>query len=362
MMQSSPLLQILDLARWAPSGDNTQPWRFEIIDDRRFLIHAHDEGHDRAYNLDGRPLQLALGAVIENAAIAATAHGLRVRWQIRTVAPLIIDVSLEVDAAVIRNPLIDAIVLRSVQRRPLSTRALRLDELQALEASVTPGYRLHWLAGSALRRRTARLLFDSALIRLTMPEAFEVHRHAIQWGVRYSIDRVPSQALGVDRLTALMMRWAMHSWPRIEFLNRFAGGTLMPRVLMDWIPGLRCAAHVAILADEVPQTVEDQLQAGQAMQRFWLTATRLGLQHQPEMTPLIFSRYAREGRRFSEREALLTQAADIGRRFDALLDQGSIRAVWFGRIGAGMRSAARSERLSLTELLIPAIPVAHNAR
>jgi nitroreductase len=22
--------QILDLARWAPSGDNTQPWRFEI--------------------------------------------------------------------------------------------------------------------------------------------------------------------------------------------------------------------------------------------------------------------------------------------------------------------------------------------
>ena len=27
------LLQILDLARWAPSGDNTQPWRFELIGD-----------------------------------------------------------------------------------------------------------------------------------------------------------------------------------------------------------------------------------------------------------------------------------------------------------------------------------------
>jgi len=354
MMRSSPLLQILDLARWAPSGDNIQPWRFEIIDDHRFVIFAHDEGHDRVYNLDGRPLQLALGALIENAVIAASGHGLRLRWRLRTEAPLIIDVALEAESALTRSPLIDCIVLRSVQRRPLSTRALRADEVQTLEAAVAPGYRLHWLAGSALRRRTAKLLFDSALIRLTMPEAFEVHRHAIQWGARYSTDRVPSQALGVDRLTAMTMRWAMHSWSRIELLNRFAGGTVMPRVLMDWIPGLRCAAHVAILADEEPLTLEDQVRAGQAMQRFWLTATRLGLQHQPEMTPLIFGRYAREGRRFSERESLLAQALSVGHRLDVLLDRASVRAVWFGRLGAGSAPIARSERLSLKELLIPA--------
>ena len=35
------------------------------------------------------------------------------------------------------------------------------------------------------------------------------------------------------------------------------------------------------------------------MQRFWLTATSLGLQFQPEYTPLVFARYARERRPFA---------------------------------------------------------------
>jgi hypothetical protein len=46
------------------------------------------------------------------------------------------------------------------------------------------------------------------------------------------------------------------------------------------------------------------------MQRFWLTATQLGLQLQPELTPLIFSRYVRERRAFSARRT----AAGTGRR------------------------------------------------
>ena len=33
MASRETLLKILDLARWAPSGDNTQPWRFEIVAD-----------------------------------------------------------------------------------------------------------------------------------------------------------------------------------------------------------------------------------------------------------------------------------------------------------------------------------------
>ena len=32
-MSREVLVKILDLARWAPSGDNTQPWRFEIVDE-----------------------------------------------------------------------------------------------------------------------------------------------------------------------------------------------------------------------------------------------------------------------------------------------------------------------------------------
>ena len=34
--------QILDLARWAPSGDNSQPWRFQVLSDRDVAVHAFD--------------------------------------------------------------------------------------------------------------------------------------------------------------------------------------------------------------------------------------------------------------------------------------------------------------------------------
>ena len=35
---ASPLQRVLDLARWAPSGDNEQPWRFEVQDETHFTF------------------------------------------------------------------------------------------------------------------------------------------------------------------------------------------------------------------------------------------------------------------------------------------------------------------------------------
>ena len=61
-----PVLEaILDLARWAPSGDNTQPWRFEIKDARRLVVHGFDTRAHCVYDLDGHPSQISLGALLE---------------------------------------------------------------------------------------------------------------------------------------------------------------------------------------------------------------------------------------------------------------------------------------------------------
>ena len=47
--------QILELARWAPSGDNTQPWRFEVLGDDHFVVHGFDTRDWCLYDIDGRP-------------------------------------------------------------------------------------------------------------------------------------------------------------------------------------------------------------------------------------------------------------------------------------------------------------------
>ena len=45
------------------------------------------------------------------------------------------------------------------------------------------------------------------------------------------------------------MRWGLQSWDRVKMLNRFFAGTWLPRLQMDLLTGLRCAAHFVIVAD-----------------------------------------------------------------------------------------------------------------
>jgi hypothetical protein len=89
------------------------------------------------------------------------------------------------------------------------------------------------------------------------------------------------------------------------------------------------------------------------VQRLWLTATTLGLLHQPELTPLIFTGYAREGRRFSADARMAPAAQRLARRFESLVGRDAVsRAVWMGRIGKGKPAAARSLRLPLEQLIV----------
>jgi hypothetical protein len=230
---------------------------------------------------------------------------------------------------------------------------LSVAEKDVLTASVGPQYRVLWFEGGARKRQVAHLLWTSAKLRLTIPEAYAVHREVIAWGARFSEDRVPQEAIGIDPVGARMMAWVMQSWERVEFFNRYLGGTLLPRVQLDLIPGLRCAAHFAILPLSAASDIDAYVAAGRAMQRFWLSTTYLGLQLQPEMTPLIFSTYSRMGTRFSRHPGASDQAAKIQREFAELLGpEAAARATFFGRLGHGPAAAARSTRLPLEKLLL----------
>lgn len=347
--------QILDLARWAPSGDNTQPWRFEIVSDRKLVVHGFDTRDHCVYDLDGHPSQIALGALLETISIAASGHGLRALIQRRVDLPdttPTFDVSFEPDPQLQPDPLIPFVAKRSVQRRPMRTRPLTPKEKQVLEAAVGDAFRVMWLEGFGNKWRTARLMFANAKLRLTMREAYEVHRSVIQWNARFSEDRVPDQAIGLDPLTTRLMRWVMQSWERVEFFNTFLAGTLAPRIQLDLIPGIACAAHFALIAEHEPQSIDDYVGAGRSLQRFWLTAAKLGLQLQPEMTPLIFSRYARNGLKFTRDESIRSKAGQLAAELNELLGSSTaLRTMFMGRIGAAPRAHARSLRLPIPRLM-----------
>lgn len=350
------LERILDLARWAPSGDNTQPWRFEILGDEHILVHGLDTRDHVVYDLDGHASQLAIGALLETMVIAASATGRRAIIQRRPDTPethLLFDVCFQPEASMTPDPLLPCIETRVVQRRPMSTRPLTAGQKQTLAGSLPEGYSVVWYEGFAQRWRLASFMFDNAKVRLTIPEAYAVHKSVIEWGAQFSTDKIPGQAVGVDPLTARFMRWVMASWMRVGFFNTYLLGHLPPRLQLDLLPGLCCGAHFALLAPAPLISVDDYIVAGRAMQRFWLTATSLGWLIQPEMTPVIFTRYYRQGLAFTRTQAALAQVGRLNERLSGLLGAERVEQVFFmGRIGAGPRPWARSTRKKIDVLVL----------
>lgn len=348
--------KILDQARWAPSGDNTQVWHFEIPSADRVVVHGRFISDHCIYDLQGHASEMALGALLETMRIAATGFGLETevhrRLDVSRDRPTF-DVRFIARAEAKPDPLIPYIPIRSVQRRPLRTRRLTDTEKSTLAGSLDPGYQVVWLENFSARLGAARLMFRNASVRLTMPEAYEEHKKIIEWNARYSMDRIPDQALGVDPVLRRLMRWGLKSWTRIDFLNRYLAGTWLPRIEMDLLPGIACGAHFVITAQDPPQETDDYVRAGRQVQRFWLTATKLGLQLQPEITPLIFRSYIHRGIDFTKTGTVQEKARVLSRALDQLIGPSvADHAIFMGRIGAGQAARARSTRLPLHQLLI----------
>lgn len=345
--------QVLEMARWAPSGDNTQVWRFEILADDRVRVHGSDTRDWCVYDMDGHASQLAIGAMLETLAIAATEHGWRTeveRLPDSADHGLRFDVCFSSDPDLKVDPLCGGIRSRTVQRRPMKSRRLTANEKMRCEQAVEP-CKIAWFEGPGPRWQLAKLNFHSANIRLTIPEAYLTHTRVIEWGARFSDDRIPEAAIGIDPLTAKLMKFVLKSWSRVEFFNRWLCGTLAPRLQLDLVPGMACSAHLAVFAPAEPVTVDDRIECGRAIQRLWLTCEQLGLQLQPEMTPLIFSHYVRTNKVFTTNNAARLAATNIHRSLKELLMHTEMsQTFWMCRVGPRRSVPGRSLRLDLARL------------
>jgi sulfur-carrier protein adenylyltransferase/sulfurtransferase len=349
----SEIEQIIDFARWAPSGDNAQPWRFEIIGGDRVRIRLRVEGEEaNIYDYaDGQPTLLAGGFLLETMRIAASHFGRGMEWRYlgadRSEGGGVthgIEVTLKKAANIREDALFPYIRIRSVDRRRYGRRALTSSQKTALEAAIGDELRIEWRERLAERFRLARLCARSTDIRLRSAKAYDVHRRILDWERRFSPDGVPVEALGADPLLVRVMRSAMRSWERVQKMNRIPGATLLPQVELDLIPGIFSAAYFLVARKPGSggrHTPEALLRTGERLQRFWLTATRLGLALQPALAPLCFAHHARTGMLAGGSAGLAKLEREAARRIG---DDGSI--VFMGRIGTPQRKVpvARSVR------------------
>ncbi len=173
--------EILHAARWAPSGDNEQPWSFEKLGQQAVMVQMapRDAANPYHYRND-EPNVLAVGMLLENLRIAASARGRRVEWRAEEGStPLRVHVQFTVDNTVAPDPLYAALGQRSVDRSRYRARKLTAAERAALEAAVEGHLRIDWHETMAARWRFARLSALATDIRLRAPETLPIHQKII---------------------------------------------------------------------------------------------------------------------------------------------------------------------------------------
>lgn len=354
--------EILNMARWAPSGDNVQPWRFELIGEESVVIHLRNEHAANIYEYrGGEPTLLSCGMLLANMRIAATAWRRRMEWHCEGTeeTPRIIarfPPAYDIDTADDIDPLCSYIPLRSVDRRPYRLRALTTQEKSLLRNAVGNGLALSWHEDFEARWAFSRLGAQATDIRLRAPEAFHIHQKVIDWQHKHSTHGIPAGAVGMARSSLPLLRWAMRDWSRMNLLNRF-GGTWLAAAQLDYAPGFASSAFFTIrmtrsLAGQDGR-VARLLQAGEEIERFWLTAASLGLAVQPTIATLAFAHYGETGEDFTKDRALLGKARSLAGSLKKRLGAGIEDVIFIGRVGEPRARLPmyRSTRHSLEDLI-----------
>jgi molybdopterin/thiamine biosynthesis adenylyltransferase len=358
---TSALEQILETARWAPSGDNSQPWRFEPTGEHSVRVHLQDQSAHDVYDFDGRPTLLSGGMLLETMRLAASREGRGLELECTRIEGdrCQIDVSFPVQHDIGSDPLVDFVHARSVDRRPYQLAKLTEPQRCELEATLGDGLEIRWLTTFEERLRFARINATCSAVRLRLPEANAVHERVLNFRHCSSVEGIPIGALGLSAPMRRAVRLGIEHPEIASFVTRMIG-TGGPSLEFDILPGLFCSAHFFITSKkrmnrDHASTAIELLRAGMRLQRFWLRATSLGLALQPSVAPLSFAFHTEHGHSFAHARGCDDGARQLLEELRALSGCDSEHFVFAGRVGVPQVKApsARSLRRPLSELLMP---------
>lgn len=342
------LTRILDAARWAPSPDNSQPWRFEPQGEHRLLIHLDREAGNPYQYRQSEPNLLAAGMLVEALALAASQYGwgLDWKWVPNDGQSPTIEVRFDPAAGVSPDPLARYLKTRSVDRGLYRRRPLSADDRQALHTTLAGDFDLDWVEDPAKRMALGQVNAAATSVRLRSRACYEVHRKVIDWKNRYSRTGLPAAAVGVDPLAQRIMGWAMRNWARMRTCVTLGAGHYAAAE-MDLLPATFSSAFLIVRPRQPLQGPADRVRAGRRLMRFWLEADRRGLALQPALAPIWLAAQTDPATASSLERSFVGDAARVAERYRAVTgyDAGTIlfqaRIGYSPRRGAGSRSIRR---------------------
>lgn len=347
-MDSQIIKKIIEAAIHAPSGDNVQPWKLEISGDWSILkIYNLPELDTSYYNYRQAAAYVAHGALIENIAIASRQNGCQ------------LDVSLFPDSdnpdhvatinfqssQPIFDPLYEMIFKRSTNRFPYENGSIAEEGGQRLREAVkaVEGVTGYFVEDRGVINKLAKTLMANDQLVFERSDFHGFLFNQIRWSqqqVESTRDGMPVGVLGLNALERLFFPLMRH-WRIVKLANVLG---------LSKIIGFKCWWNVrsAALIGQIAVKKYDRpafIQAGRALQRVWLEATRQGLAFQPIIGLPLLAYRLKENALFEFSDVHQQIVADAEKHLRAWsgIDQSDQWVVSF-RIGFGKDLSSKTLR------------------
>ncbi|MEK7650491.1 MAG: nitroreductase family protein [Patescibacteria group bacterium] len=347
-MSNDDIQEIIDLAIWAPSGDNSQPWRFQIIENKLRIFNIPNRDNP-ILNFQQSGSYLAHGALIENLNLLAKVRGYDstiILFPDKTNSDFVAEITLVRNAlGQVSDNLEQYVSKRHTNRKPYQTEPLDEPTAEALKGAVSQEYGQVVLVTDRKKiDQVAPLLSNMERIALENKDLHHSFFRSIFWNKVRNQKGKPGLFIETLELPppARPLFKLLKFWPVTCFANFFGFSRLASKGNAKLYA--QSGAYIAIMSKQDDPV--GFVNAGRLMQRAWLTATSLSLSVQP-VTGVLFM-----GRRFlsgdtgdftQEHVDLAVSSYQKLRSIVGLSDQDTIAILL--RVGYGKTATARSGRM-----------------
>lgn len=273
MANREDIEKIIKAGTLAPSGSNSQPWKFLVKDGKVVIFALYEKDHP-ILNYRNRGTLIAHGALLENMEIAAMELGYTVTIELFPQGgdnPVSTITFAEAQRG--EHSLYDALFKRSINRKPYKKTSLETDMREAL-MRVKSGVDVKLIEDYSTIKAivkaasiSERIMFeDKRLHKLLMEEIVWTEKEERQKKAGLFLKTMelnPVQRV----LLRILKSWRMTTWMNaIGFSKMLAKGNAKV---------FESVSTLAVIS--VPDRDIDFIEAGKTMERLWLTATSLGL-------------------------------------------------------------------------------------
>ena len=269
--------KILEISVNAPSGSNSQPWKF-MVEDNKITVIALPEKDHPILNYRNRGTLIAHGALIENIVITASAFGYNVKTTIFPSANnLNITAILVLESGLVQSdPLFSMVPLRTINRKKYQNKVLTGSQKKELFDAISQfkDIEIKFVEDIKKRKITGDALSINEIVTLENKKLHKLFFEEIVWtlqeeNLKQSGLYLKTMELQPPQEAALRL---LRNWKMMKLFNYLKFARFIAK---DNSKTYSSGAGTGVII--VEDNDKNFLLVGRAVERLWLKAMQMGL-------------------------------------------------------------------------------------